>query len=147
MRKISSSMTFASKKIFPVVWFGFLAVMAAVVLPDAMQMGAWFLLLPLLAMSAIGYAVMRWMIFDLVDEVYLQNDEIIVRNSGEEDRFSVTNVLNVNVSTMTNPERITLTLREPCKFGDEVTFLATLRFPPFGTHPLVKELIDLAHRR
>ena len=122
MRKISSSMTFASKKIFPVVWFGFLAVIAAIALPDAMQMGAWFLLLPLLAMSAIGYAVIRGLIFDLVDEVCLQNDEIMVRNGGEEDRFGVTNILNVNVSTMTNPERITLTLREPCKFGDEVTF-------------------------
>ncbi|HEX2476529.1 MAG TPA: hypothetical protein VHK01_17380 [Lacipirellulaceae bacterium] len=103
-------------------------------------------MLPPIAMVAIGYIVMRTLIFDLVDEVYRDGDQIIITNGGEVDQFAVTNILNVDSSLMTNPERITLTLKKPCLFGSEVTFSPPMRFWPFGRHPLARELIELAHR-
>jgi hypothetical protein len=138
-------LTFVYKKVFPVVFYGFLAIVAAVALPDAIQQKeVWFLLLVLLVLSAIGYVVIRGFLLDLVDEVYLLNDDLVVRNGGVEDRFCVSRILNVDSSTLTNPERITLTLREPCKFGETVTFAPPIRFG-FGRHPLAAELIRLAH--
>ena len=138
-------MTFVNKKLFPVFWFGFLGVFMCVMIPSivAGKESPGTLLIPLV-MMAFGYLLMRFLVFDLVDEVYLDIDQIVIRNGGEEDRFSIKNIINVNASIMTNPERITLTLREPCKFGSEVTFSPTMRFLHFGRHPLAKELIRLA---
>jgi hypothetical protein len=138
-------MTFVNKKLFPVFWFGFLIVFMCVMIPSivAGNNSPVALLIPLM-MMAFGYVLMRSLVFDLVDEVYLDIDQIVIRNGGEEDRFSVKNVINVNASIMTNPERLTLTLREPCKFGSEVTFSPTMRLLHFGRHPLAKELIRLA---
>jgi hypothetical protein len=101
-------------------------------------------LLVIAVMAAIGYVMMRALVFDLVDEMYLGQDELIVRNGGEEERVPLSNVINVNATVMTNPERITLTLREPSKFGKEIVFEPPLRFWHFGRHPLAAELIQLA---
>jgi hypothetical protein len=73
-------------------------------------------------LAVFGYLIMRAFVFNVVDEVYLNENEIIVRNSGEEDRFSVSNVLSVYRDVMINGEPITLTLREPSKFGREIVF-------------------------
>jgi hypothetical protein len=145
MRKLSSSMTFVHKMLFPMFWFGFLSVFICIMIPSiiAGQQSPGILLIPLLMMT-FGYLLMRFLVFDLVDEVYLDIDQVVIRNGGDEDRFSIKNIINVNASIMTNPERITLTLREPCKFGSEVTFAPTLRLLHFGRHPLAKELIQLS---
>jgi hypothetical protein len=104
-----------------------------------------YILLPPVFMVAVGYILMRALIFDLVDEVFLNGNEIIIRNRLKLDKFAVTNILNVDL-TMSNPELITLTLKQPCPFGKEVTFSPPMRFWPFGDHPVARELIELAHR-
>ena len=96
-------------------------------------------------MVVVGYSLMRALIFELVDEVFLNGDQIIIRNRRKVDKFAVTNILNVNL-TMSNPERITLTLKQPCLFGKVVTFSPPMRFWPFGNHPVARDLIELAHR-
>lgn len=145
MRKISSSV-YMSKRVFPIVWFGFLSVFLAVGFYQFLKGGAPIsvLIVPTV-MMAFGYTIMRIFIFDLVDEAYLYDDWVIVRNAGDEDRFPVTNILNVDSSFMTNPERITLTLRQPCKFGGNVTFSPPKRWWRFSRHPLALELIRRAH--
>ena len=122
-------------------------ILALAVLPAVIQNQApiFIVLLPIV-MMVFGYVLMRNLIFDLVDEVFLNGDEIIVRNFGEMDQFAVSNILNVDSTVTTNPERITLTLKEPCVFGSEVTFSPPMRFWPFGRHPVARELIELAHR-
>jgi hypothetical protein len=147
MRKISSSSTVFYKKVFPIFWFGvcgFVSVIA--VLAVFQNREPIFIVLPPIALAVFGYILMRALIFDLVDEVYLDGDEIIITNGGEVDQFAVTNILNVNASVMTNPERITLTLKKPCRFGSEVTFSPTMRLWMFQRHPIARELIELAHR-
>jgi hypothetical protein len=148
MRKISSSSTVFYKYVFPVIWFGGCGlILALATLPAVVQNQApIFIVLPPIVMMVIGYILMRALIFDLVDEVFLNGDEIIIRNGGEVDQFAVTNILNVDSTVMTNPERITLTLKRPCAFGSEVTFSPTMRFWMFQRHPIARELIELAHR-
>lgn len=96
-------------------------------------------------MGGFGYVFMRFIVWPIVDKVFLDVDEIVVRDRGKEDRISVANILNVDASTMMNPERITLTLREPCSFGKEIVFIPSFRFFPFTRHPIAAELIALAN--
>jgi hypothetical protein len=146
MRKISSSWTFVDKRVFPIVWFGSVSLFLVMAIPAVFAGDAPVvaLLVPI-AMLVFGYLLMKFLVFDLMDEVYLHDDNIVVRNRGDEDRFPVSNILNVDSSTMTNPERITLTLRQPCKFGGSITFSPPKRWWPFKRNPLSLELIHLAH--
>jgi hypothetical protein len=84
---------------------------------------------------------MRWLVFPLADEVFLDEDEVIVRKNGKEIRFPVRQIMNVDSSMMTNPERITLMLREPSELGREIVFSPTHRFHLFSRHPIAEELI------
>jgi hypothetical protein len=149
MRRISSTSTWWYKKVFPIFWFGSLVVfemLIAIFGPLARPPVPVPILLVPVGMAVFGYLLMRWLIFPLVDEVYLSGDEVIVRNRGEETSFPVTNIINVEASRMTNPERITLTLRVPCSFGQEIIFCPPFRWWHFTRHPLADELIRKANR-
>lgn len=150
MKRISSRSTFFYKRIFPLLWFGFIAFFATIPiwanhrshhpLPFAF-------LMPPAVMAVLGYVLFRYLIFDLVDEVWDDGDSLIVRNGGMEERVQLDNIINVGFSTLTNPERVTLTLREPGILGKEVTFSPPRRFLRFRRSPIVDELIarvDLA---
>jgi len=153
MRRISSQSTFFYKRIFPLLWFGFIAFFATIpiwanhrrhhTLPFAF-------LVPPAVMAVLGYVLFRHLIYDLVDEVWDDGDALIVRNAGTEERIRLDNIINVGFSTMTNPERVTLTLREPGILGKEITFSPPRRFLRFARSPIVDELIaraDQARRR
>jgi hypothetical protein len=147
MQRISSSWTWWHKKAFPVLWFGFLGVFTMGWIPGVVrqEVPAATLLIPL-SMSIFGYVLFRALVFGLVDEVWIDDDHLVVRNRGAEDRFPITNIVNVDGSFMTNPERITLTLRAPSQFGNEIAFSPPHRWWPFGRHPVAKDLIRRAHQ-
>ena len=86
-----------------------------------------FLMVPVL-MAVIGYVLFRKLLFDLVDEVWDHQDALIVKNAGVEERVSLENIINIGFSTMTNPERVTLTLRDAGRLGKEITFSPPRRF-------------------
>src|SRR5271165_5964302 len=81
----SSTTTFVYKRIFPIVWFGIMAVLFFVgllkVLGADSISNAPFLIVPAL-MAIIGYQFMKKLAFNLVDEVFDAGDELIVRNGG-----------------------------------------------------------------
>jgi len=96
--------------------------------------------------------VLKRLVFDLADEVVDEGDALRVRFGAEETRVPLADIMNVSYSGITNPKRITLTLRTPGRFGREVTFSPQQRLfsNPFRTDPLVSELIervDAARRR
>jgi hypothetical protein len=144
MQRISSRSTFFTKRVFPVIWFGFLAL---------------FLLAPFLArkspggppvvvfvvpvfMAIFGYFFMKKLIFDLADEVVDEGDALTVRFGSERQRIPLSEIINVSYSYMQNPNRVTLTLRTPCQFGKEVAFSPPARFLPFAKSPLITDLIE-----
>ncbi|HET6324408.1 MAG TPA: hypothetical protein VFG04_06885 [Planctomycetaceae bacterium] len=143
MRRISSKLTWWNKKAFPALWFGNLALVTATMIP-AVRNGSVpedLLLVPFV-MAGFGALLMWWLVFPLVDEVWIDGDGLIVRNRGEEDRFPIAHIIDVDGSFMTSPESIGLWLKPKCRFGRTIRFEAPFRFFMFGTHPQAQELID-----
>ena len=143
MKKISSRFTVFHKRLFPVLWFGFLAVFVAIgIFGGALEMPLLFLFFPLL-MALIGFILMKKFVWDLADEVYDDGEFLLVRNRSEEDRIALSNVMNVNATTYMNPSRITLRLVTPCKFGTEISFSPITEFTlnPFAKNQVVEDLI------
>jgi hypothetical protein len=99
-------------------------------------------IVPALAL-AIGYLVIRRLVLDLADEVYDEGDALRVRFGSDEERIPLANIINVSYAGLTNPQRITLTLRMPGRFGRQVTFSPPRRIfgSLFADNPLVNELI------
>lgn len=107
-----------------------------------------FLILPLV-MAAFGYFLMKNLIFNLVDAVWDLGTELLVKNNGRETRIALREIINVSYSALTNPQRVTLTLRQPSIFGKEVTFAAPTVWIPFAKSPIIEDLIhrvDAARR-
>jgi hypothetical protein len=136
-QKISDSIFFM-KRVFPIVWFGFLIIMVGVAAVSAIAQGGtpadlMFVVTPLI-IAFVGYTVMKRLVFDLVDEVYDHGDYLVVRNRGDETRIELADIMNVSVSTMMNPPRITLRLRQPTRLGSDVSFspAGSFRWLPFG---------------
>lgn len=145
MVKISSNSTVIAKRITPILSFGLLGFILLVSLlhprngpqPDPA------LAIPL-AMGAIGYFLMRCLAFDLMDEVYDNGDSLIVRNAGLEEIIPLRNIENVRSSLQNRPPRITISLKQPCQFGKEVSFFPPRTFVLFGQHPLAVDLLKRA---
>jgi hypothetical protein len=153
---ISSGQTFIMKKVFPVVWLGLLAVVAAVLVatmvfrkqPPIQIMP--FLIMPLV-MMAIGIVLFRTLLWDLADEVFDGGDYLLVRRRGIEERVAFSDITNVGMSWSTRPPRLTLRLRKSGKFGDKVVFIPAsfFSFNPFARNPIEQDLIrrvDAARR-
>lgn len=142
------------KKVLPLAWFGFLVVFAGVALSrgDLGSEERWpFIVMPLF-MATLGFVLMRKLVWNLADEVHDGGDFLLIRKGGDEERVPLANIMNVNASTNVNPQRVTLRLVKPGKFGTEVSFALPSRFSfnPFATHPIADDLIvrvDRARRR
>ena len=145
MRLISSKMTFFNKRVFPAIWFGFLAVFIGLALFSGAGRNPASLLPVLIApaiMIVFGYVIMKKLVFDLADEVWDDGDSLVVKNSGQEQRIALSDIKNVSYSPFVNPPRVTLSLRRPTVFGDEITFSAPLRLVPFSKSPVITDLIE-----
>lgn len=145
MRRISSKMTFFYKRIFPVFWFGFLILLIAVPLFFAGARNGPppfpFLIVPLI-MFGFGYFVMKKLVFDLVDEVWDDGGILLIRNGGQEQRVAFRDIKNISYSTVINPPRVTLSVRQPTTFGEQIAFMAPMRLVPFTTSPIIHDLIE-----
>jgi hypothetical protein len=144
MQRISSRSTFISKRVFPLIWFGFLAIL--VIRPllgkkHESDLSVGIFIVPIF-MAVIGYFVMKKLVFDLADEVSDDGDSLVVRFGSEEERIPLSQIMNVSYSYMSNPARVTLTLRTPGRFGKEITFSPPQRFVPFVKSSIVADLID-----
>jgi hypothetical protein len=129
MQRLSSAGTVLYKRAFPLLWFGLLTVFLAIVWRQPGGPGKApprVLLVVPIFMMGFGYVLMRRLVFDLVDEVWLDGDQIVVVQRGERIRIPLLQVMNVNATTMVNPPRVTLMLRQPnTRLGDAVSFVPT----------------------
>ena len=89
---------------------------------------------------------MKKLVFDLVDEVWDDGDALVVKNRGQEQRIAFSDIKNVNYSPFVNPPRVTLSLRRPTIFGEQITFCAPVRLVPFSTSPVINDLIERVDR-
>jgi hypothetical protein len=152
MQRISSKATFFHKRILPVLMLGFVLLFMTISFGAAWRTGNGpplpFFLAPIF-IGVVMIFVFKKLVFDLVDEVWDAGDGLIVRNKGQEERIALSEIMNVNYSPFVNPPRVTLSLRSPSVFGDQISFCAPVRFVPFSTSPIIDELIkrvDAARR-
>lgn len=143
MKRISSN-TFFFKRVFPVIWFGFLAlfVLTSLFANYAGNAAPLPLVIIPAVMAVFGYVLLKKMVFDLADEVTDGGDFLIVRFGTVQEQIALANIINISYSVMMNPPRVTLTLRQPCSFGKEVSFSPPVRWVPFAKSPIIGELIE-----
>ena len=144
MRRISSGWTLFYKWAFPTMWFGFLLVFLAVSLFQFQQANGPplpFVIFPILMMG-FGFYVMKKFVFDLVDEVWEDGDALVVKNRHQQQRIDLADIKNVNYAPLSSPPRVTLSLRRPTVFGEQISFCAPVRMVPFTTSPVIDELIE-----
>ena len=153
-KRISSRHTFFLKRVLPVLMFAVLTLAVAAPLALAARSPAfpWPVLVVPVLMAAIFYFLLKKLVFDLADEVCDEGDALTVRFGDDQERIPLSEIINVSYSGITNPPRITLTLRTAGRFGREVSFSPQQRFlsPLFRSDPLVNDLIervDAARRR
>lgn len=155
MDVISSGQTFFIKRVFPLLWCGIMAVFLVAFLASGgigqAQGGPMVLLGPVL-MLAVFAVVYRLLIWGLADEVRDAGDTLLVRRGSTEARVALADVMNVSLSQFTNPRRLTLRLRTPGVFGDEIVFIPkapVFQFNPFARNAIAESLIrrvDAARR-
>ena len=79
MTQISSRLTFFYKRVFPIFWFGFLALFMIGPTVISWNTGRapnpMFLIMPIF-MMVFGYFIMKKMVFSLVDEVFDAGDAL-----------------------------------------------------------------------
>jgi len=144
MKKLTSKTTFYYKRVFPFIWFGFLGVFLCVGLFSSISKkgpGVLFLVVPI-GMAAIGYFIMKKLVWDLIDEVYDEGTSLLFKNKDQEVRVSLKDIKNVSYSAMTNPPRVTLSIRYKTALGDELSFSPPVSWVPFRKNEDIKRLID-----
>jgi hypothetical protein len=146
MRRLSSATTPIYKWVFPLLWVTIVVLSGSMLwlVPKAGDDPVWLQLLPLLFVLVVGSIIYKLRIADLLDEVWMDGDQLVVKNRGEKARVSLRDVMNVNATTMSNPRRITLMLRSDSRFGRNLYFIpaSPTRFlGMFKPDPIATELI------
>jgi hypothetical protein len=145
MKQISGA-TFYFKKLFPTVWFGFLAIfLATSLLSGATSESFMFLVVPIF-MAVFGFALFKKMIWDLADEVYDEGETLLFRKSGKEQRVHLRDIINISYAQMNSPERVVLQVRSEGAIGKELAFNPPMRFNPFSKNPIITDLIERVDR-
>jgi hypothetical protein len=147
MREISSSQTYFTKKIFPVIWFGGVVwIISRGVVYEAWKIEPIALVAPLF-MLLIGVFAFRAYVWNLADKVFDDGDCLVVRKGSEEVRIALRDIVEVENKRMERTPRVTLHLRTPGKFGEKIDFLPKgIAFNPFAKHPLAVELAERVQR-
>ncbi len=153
MTQISSRLTFFYKRVFPIFWFGLLALFmigpTAIAWNGGQAPQPMFFIVPIF-MMAFGYVMMKKLVFNLVDVVFDAGDALLVKNGAQQEQIPLADIINISYAQMMNPPQVTLSLRQPTSFGNKVTFCAPTRLIPFATSPVIDDLIkrvDAARRR
>ena len=144
-KRISSRATSFRKRVFPILWFGFLGLFLLIGfanLSSQPDLAFPFIGVPIL-MAGFGYLLMRFLIFDLMDEVWDNGHELIVVNGGHVAHVPLSDIMNISYTMFTNPRRATLTLRQPSRWGTEITFSPVWKFGAgFLVSAVIKDLIQ-----
>lgn len=138
-RLLSSRLTYFYKRVFPVVWiltFSAGTFFLWIYNYEGTSSFKWFVLVCLLG----GSIFLRWFSVRL-KVVSLQGEQIVVSDYRSKETISLRQIEEVTETRIWNPKLIKLRLNRPGRWGDEIVFIAPIRFQfIFSNHPLVKEL-------
>ena len=145
MKKLSAGSTFFYKRIFPAIWFGFIVFFVLTVLfagHNNKSSDMIMISISAIFMAAIGYFMMKYLVFDLMDEVYDEGFSLLFKNKGKTVRINLSDIKNVSYTVVLNPPRVTISLRHKTEFGDEISFSPPASLIPFKKNQDIVELID-----
>jgi hypothetical protein len=138
-RLLSSRLTYFYKRVFPVAWiiaFGIGTLFMWICDYEGAASFKWFTLIGLL----MGSIFLRWFSVRL-KVVSLRGEQIVVSDYRSEETIPLRQIEEVTETRLWNPKLIKLRLNRPGRWGDEIVFIAPIRFQfIFSDHPLVKEL-------
>ena len=143
MKKISGN-TFYFKKLFPALWFGFLAFFLISSIISGVE-SPMFFVVPIV-MSVMGFFLFKKLVWDLADEVYDKGDELLFKKGSKEQRVKLKDIINIDYTHMNSPERVVVHIRTAGRIGKELAFSLPIRFNPFSKNPLIRELIERVDR-
>ena len=144
MKKLSSKGTIFYKRVFPAIWFGFIALflLTSLFAKHKQESDSVVLLVFSVFMAAIGYLVMKNLVWDLMDEAYDEGSSLLFKNHGKSVRVNLTEIKNVSYTVLVNPPRVTISLRQKTEFGDELSFSPPGILIPFKKNQDIVALID-----
>ena len=140
MKKISSSTVFL-KKVFPIIWFGMLAVIAIPTYLGSSKPPLIFYVMPLL-MAVFGFFLIKKLIWDLCDEVYDHGTHLEFHKNGKTQTVLLNDIMNINYTKITSPERVEIIVRKDGDIGKELVFSLPTRFNPFSKSTVITELME-----
>ena len=146
MNRISSGKTFFFKNVLPFVLFAWPIVVIG--FDGTHEENAQELALPVL-IAAAACGLVFWYMRRFADEVLDQGDHLVVSRGGQQDRISLSQIMNINSNPgVASMAVITLRLAEPGKFGSAIAFIPIARFGlSFGGKNVVAEkLVERAYR-
>ncbi len=154
MTRLSARGTYFVKRLIPVALFG-VAGLILLSIVSARQRGGKDLELHvfvpfLLVFFGVAYFILRKLVLDLVDAVWDDGDALVIKNHHQEVRIPLSEIMSVGYAGFQNPSRVTLYLRHPSQFGDEIAFATPARIFNFRLPPEIRELmvrVDQARRR
>ena len=151
MRQISSRHTWFLKRVFPWIMFGIIlgscVLLLTLYLRGVLPLAGLLVTLPGNAIAlGVMWFIAQKMLWPLADCVSIDDgrDELVVMKQGWEVRVPSTALNHASSSRLTNPEIVTLTLREPTEFGSVIKFAAPQRMVRFTENPIVTELNERA---
>ena len=141
----SPNVTFFYRRIFPIVWYGVLALIFVAGFFKVLNTG-WASNLPFLAvplvMAVISYTFVNKLQANLADEVFDAGDALLVRRGSRKERIALADIKNVNYIPFMSPPQVSLSLRRPGAFGDKIVFFMPLRIVPQASDPVIEALIN-----
>jgi len=141
MVRISSRITFVSKRVFPWVWFGFLALfvtVSSITMIAAREIQIAFLLVPG-GMTVFNYLIMKTTFFNLADEVWDAGEALVIKNGNQEDRVPLSDIVSVSAFS---PARATIQFGSLRKFGTEITFVPVGPWRLLASNPVIDRLLE-----
>ena len=143
MKRINSKFTFLLKKIFPVFWVMILFSMFVVILIHNQKIETLFIgIFVTLFMLVIGLLVYKFLLSNLMDEVYLDGENLVFRNSGEQIKLFLTDIKDYKYQRHMNPHNVTINTKHHTKFGKKLVFLAPTTYVPFRKNEVIMQLLE-----
>lgn len=93
-----------------------------------------------LMIGTLGFAMMKAIPRDFVDEVIDEGNALLIRNAGTELRVALSGIQEVNFMGYERPQRLSIVLRDASPLGKTITFIP--RYIPlcFASHPIASDL-------
>jgi hypothetical protein len=143
VRRLSSSLTFVYKFVFPTLWIGGFATATLLMFvgpadradPELLR-ERWIFA----GITVLGGGFLYWFCARL-KRVSLGADRVVISNYLREIEVPLRDVEAVSGSLLMSPELVWLRFRRPTRFGSQIVFMPRVRlFVGLSRHPLVAEL-------